>query len=80
MTQGTAEQTMLRRTSVTIKPRVLKSTFACCAYLITVQSKLLGPDRTMTWLWEILFPGEFSVQILEGKIVFPRPKCDSHHY
>lgn len=50
MTQGTAEQTMLRRTSVTIKPRVLKSTFACCAYLITVQSKLLGPDRTMTWL------------------------------
>lgn len=42
MTQGTVEQSMPRRTSVTIKPTALKSEFACFAYLITVQTNLLG--------------------------------------
>lgn len=54
MTQGTAEQIMLRRTSVTIKPTVLKSEFACCAYLITVQANLWGSDRAMTGLQKVL--------------------------
>lgn len=56
MTQGTAEQIMLRRTSVTIKPTVLKSEFACCAYLITVQANLWGSDRAMTGLQKVLLP------------------------
>lgn len=50
MTQGTAEQPMPRRTSVIIKPSVLKPEFSCCAYLITAQWNLLGPDRAMTGL------------------------------
>lgn len=49
MTPGTAEHTM-QRTSVTIKARHLTSEFACCAYLITVHSNLLGPDRAMSRL------------------------------
>ena len=66
MTQGT-EQTTVRRTSVTIKARVLKSEVACCAYLIMVQSNLLGPDRAMTGLWKLLFSQGFSCANSRGK-------------
>lgn len=53
MAQGTAEQIMLRRISVTIKPTVLKSEFACFAYLITVQTNLLGSDRAIAKLLKV---------------------------
>lgn len=50
MTQGTAEQTLLSRTSVTIKPRLTKFEFACCAFLITVHTNFLDFDRVMVQL------------------------------
>lgn len=50
MTQGTAEQTLLWRTSVTIKPRPLKFEFACCAFLITVHTNFLDSDSVMLQL------------------------------
>ena len=50
MIQGTAEQTLLCRTSVTIKPRLLKFEFACCACLITVHTNFLVSDRVMEQL------------------------------
>lgn len=56
MTQGTAEQTLLRRTSVTMNPRLLKFEFSCCTCLITVHANYLVSDRVMAQLWKILFP------------------------
>lgn len=72
MARGTAEQTMLR-TSVTIKPTVLKSEFAGRPYLITAHSTLLGPDRAMAGLWEVLSPQGFSCANSRGGNLVPIP-------
>lgn len=80
MTPGTAEQTM-QRTSVTIKARHLKSEFACCAYLITVHTYLLDSDRARgLGCRKCHFLRGFPIQLREGKILFPIPKCDFHYY